>query len=112
MKKNLYKKDLIIDDGIIRQCYGNIEKMTILEYIYCYVFHWGWIQDVFIIWLWGNLKQSIYHLFGFILNLILFITMPITLPFHASRKIKIAKKICSESREKQKLKKKINRNVK
>lgn len=112
MKKSLNKKDLIIDDGRIRQCYGNIEKMTVLEYMYCYVFHWGWIKDVFTIWLWGNLKQSVYYLLGFILNLILFVTMPITLPFHARRKIKLAKKRCSENKEKQEPKKKINRNIK
>lgn len=90
------KKDYLMEDGKVRRCDLNISKMSIPEYMYFYVFHWGRIGSLLKDYIFSALIESLKYAGVFIINLILFICTPILLPFTAYKAIKQAKLVCEE----------------
>lgn len=85
------KKDFIRDEGKVRYCDSNMSKMNIFEFMYYYIFHWGYFLEIF-----SYVAESFVEFFknGFrlIWNLIFLIFTPITLPLCAITRIRNAKK--------------------
>ena len=90
------KKEYLMEDGKVRQCDLNISKMSIPEYIYFYVFHWGKISGLIKDYIFASLVESLKYLCVLVVNLVLFIGTPILLPFTAYKAIKQAKLVCEE----------------
>lgn len=89
-----------MEDGKVRQCDLNISKMSIPEYIYFYIFHWGRISSLLKDYIFSNLVEVFKYFGAFILNLALFICTPILLPLTAYKSIKRAKLVCEECERK------------
>jgi hypothetical protein len=81
----------IKDEGKVRNCIANIEKMNIFEYVYYALLEWGFLQSVF-----SRLLQSIYSIIkeiGYLLCCILtIITFPINIWIYAYIDIRRNKK--------------------
>lgn len=86
------RKEFIRDGKRIRRCYSNEAKMNMLEYVYCYIFHWEHYQYM-ILGILDLLKEAIINVFALTINLIFLILSPIILPIVALKRIKYARKI-------------------
>ena len=92
------KKDFIRDEGKIRKCDSNLSKMNIFEFIYCYVFYWGYFNQI-LSYIWESAKESANYLFGLTYNLIVFLLTPITLILCAIIQIRNAKERCNKHKK-------------
>ena len=81
-------KEFIRDNGKVRECTSNIAKMNILEWIY---YRWGMIYRNTVESITTGLEGIAMVLF-MILNIIILILFPITLPVAAWLQIRAAKK--------------------
>ena len=92
------KKDFIRDEGKIRQCESNIAKMNIFEFIYCYVFNWGYFKDIL-----SYTTECFTEFFKYggalAYNLLFLIFTPITLVLCAIVRIKKAKERCNKNKK-------------
>lgn len=91
------KKDFIVDEGIIRRCDSNLSKMNIFEFMYFYIFHWGYFRQIFS-YIYECLKEFLSYGFGLVYNIIVLLFTPITLISCAIIQIKNAKKRCLKNK--------------
>lgn len=91
------KKDFIKDEGRIRNCDSNLAKMNLIEFAYCYVFHWGYFKKVFG-YIWECMNEFLKYGFGIIYNTTVLLLTPITLLLCGFFQIKNAKKRILEDR--------------
>lgn len=81
----------IRDDGKVRGCISNVVKMTVVEYIYYSIFHWGYLSNRFRR-IFKNFISLIGDVFEIIANIIVIILFPIGIIIHAAVDIRKNKK--------------------
>lgn len=85
------KKDFITDEGKVRKCDSNLVKMNIFEFIFYYIFHWGYFRQIFS-YIYESTKGFLSYSFSLFYNITCFLFTPITLIACAVIQIKEAKK--------------------
>lgn len=85
-----YIVDTIYGKDTVRRCDSNIAKMSVWEWCYYKITHWGYFSEICSI-LGEEIGEVVKNLIYLTINLIALILLPITLPLTARRSIKEAK---------------------
>lgn len=89
------KKDFLMDNNKVRNCYSNVAKMNAFEYIYYDFKDWGAMKN-FPREFMDTMKTFFEVFFCFLANIFSLVFFPVVLLFNAQHEINRAKKFCKK----------------